>query len=71
MKKRFLRETDIDPDEALPENVVQVVHVSRRYLVGIEKGQRIYSSHCRRRETVRQSKIRNSKADHFDTRHVR
>ena len=44
MKKRFLREIIIDPEGALPENVVQVVHVSRRYLVGIDNYRKVYKT---------------------------
>jgi len=42
MKKRFLRRVDIGPDEALPEDVVQVVSVVSVKVLGIENFRKLY-----------------------------
>ncbi len=43
MKKRFLRKITIDSEEPLPDNVVQVVNVSKSYKVRLnDAGDPVY-----------------------------
>ena len=42
MSPRVLREITVDPDMALPDNVVQVISVSSRYKVGIKNNRPLY-----------------------------
>ena len=44
MSPRFLREITLDPDETLPDNVVQVISVSARYKVGRKNYRDIYKT---------------------------
>ena len=43
MKKRFLRKIKIDTEKPLPENVVQVVNISKSYKVSLnDDGEPVY-----------------------------
>ena len=43
-RPRFLRDLWIDPDGALPDNVVQVISISKRYAVGVDKDRKLYKT---------------------------
>ena len=42
MSPRVLRDLTIDPEGALPDNVVQVISVTARYAMGIKNSRKIY-----------------------------
>ena len=44
MSPRFLRSLWLDPDEAIPDNVVQVISISERYAVGVNNYRKLYKT---------------------------